>query len=103
MANKMLTAEKLTWSDILAGATPAVRISISRESYATDEPWEPPHLRDKALLDVMFRAIYASPRSDNEEFWAFIDSVHQWYNDRGSLTPKQFQAIRTVYQRIRPA
>jgi hypothetical protein len=107
MANKMLDTEKVTWGEILAaGRTINIGISYRHEPetrspapYKAEEPWQPPHLHDKAVIDLMFRTIYARPRTGNDGFWEFIDSVHQWYLDKGWLTQSQYNAIRRSYKR----
>ncbi len=108
MANKMLTVEKLTWGEILAAGGTTINISLARTrtpntapfSTGESEDWLPPHLTDKVLIDAMFRAIFAQPRSDNEEFWQWVDSVHHYWHENGRLTPRQYQGIRRTYSRI---
>lgn len=102
MANKMLTAERATWGEVLAAGGASVRITLQREPYQPEENWQPPHLRDKVIIDQMFRVVYAQPRTGNEELWQFIDSVHQWWQDKQFLTPRQYAAIRAIVTRVRP-
>ena len=109
-ANAYIASWEMTWEDVLARPQATViNIGLQRAPPATnpyrgeDQDWDPPHLRDKVVIDTMFRAIYAQPRTDNEEFWTFLDSVHQYWKDKQRLTPKQFQAIRNCYQRVRKA
>lgn len=100
MVNAMLTKEKVTWGEVLAQAPPAVRISISREAYEGDgEAWVPPHLKDKVLIDTMFRTLYSQPRTGNEDFWRWVDDVHQKFGQYGCLTQGQYTALRRCYQR----
>ena len=104
-ANAYIDSWKMTWEDVLTQhKVMNITLHQAQPAYQGDErDWDPPHLRDKVVIDTMFRAIYAQPRSDNEEFWTFMDSVHQYWKDKGRLTPKQFQAIRNCYQRVRKA
>jgi hypothetical protein len=102
MANDLIKAAGKTWADVLATDN-VVNIVLQRPApkpYTTTEDWSPPHLTDKVLIDAMFRAIYAQPRSSNEEFWQWVDSVHQQWLDRGRLTPGQYQAVRRCYSRV---
>lgn len=101
LANAMLTREKLSWEQALAAPERTVTVTVSRqpEPYKAEENWSSPHLSDKVMIDLMFRAIYAQPRSGNEEFWQFMDSIHQRWQQFGSLSPGQYQALRNCYRR----
>lgn len=104
MANDLIKAAGKTWEEVLTAGN-VVNITLQRRQPAAEayeapaEDWSPPHLTDKVLIDAMFRAIYAQPRSDNEEFWQWVDSVHQQWLDRKRLTPGQYQAVRRCYSR----
>jgi hypothetical protein len=105
MANAMIKAANKTWAEVLVTEN-VINITMARaqpaaQAYAgEDADWSPPHLTDKILIDAMFRAIFTQPRSDNEEFWQWVDSVHQQWLDRGRLTPGQYQAVRRCYARV---
>jgi hypothetical protein len=102
MANDLVKAAGKTWEDVLTTEN-VVNITLQRRQpapFKAEEDWSPPHLTDKVLIDAMFRAIYAQPRSDNEEFWQWVDSVHQQWLDRKRLTPGQYQAVRRCYSRV---
>lgn len=99
MANKLLAAEKLTWEEVLASTPPAVRISIQRQPYTAEENWSPVHLRDKVMIDLMFRIIYTQPRGE-ESFWQWLDDVHEKFRRYGQLTQGQYTALRKSYQRV---
>lgn len=106
MANALIKAADKTWADVLSNGGTTINIAVQRAQPAAqpyageDADWSPPHLTDTVLIDAMFRVIYASPRSDNEEFWQWVDSVHQYWLDKRRLTPKQYQGIRRTYTRI---
>jgi len=110
-ANDIVKGADLDWSEVLA-TQHAVNIQIglkqpgpgpfgmSQADYeGSDADWSPPHLTDKVIIETMFRAIYSQPRSDNEEFWQWLDSVHQHWLDHRRLTPKQYQGVRRSYAR----
>jgi hypothetical protein len=101
-ANRIVKEAGTTWQDVLAGPDKSFRVSIERR-YTAEENWVPPHLRDKIHIDLMFRAIFTQPRTSNEEFWQFIDSVHQWWTEKGMLTQPMYNAIKSCYKRIRPS
>lgn len=101
-ANEIIAGEKLTWADVLAPQGNVINITLPRTApnpYRGGEEWSPPHLKDKVTIDLMFRAIFAMPRTDNEQFWQWADGVHQWYLDHQSLTPGQYDAVRKCYGR----
>lgn len=102
-ANEIIAGEKLTWAEVLAQQGSVINISLARtppqSAYKGGDEWAPPHLHDKVTIDLMFRAIFAQPRGANEEFWQWVDSVHQWYLDHHSLTSAQYEAIRKCYGR----
>lgn len=104
-ANEIIKGEKLTWNDLLAEA-PMRQVTVTVNRYPTHQPyqsdgdWVSPHLKDKVMIDLMFRGVFAQPRSSNEEFWQFMDSIHHWFEEHKSLTQRQFNALRTCYQRV---
>jgi hypothetical protein len=105
MANSMLVVAGLTWTDVLT-TEHTLNISVRRQAPAqsyegSQDEWSPPHLRDKVIIDTMFRGLYAQPRSSNEEFWQWMDSVHNYWRQHERLTPRQYQALRRCYQRLR--
>ena len=94
----------MTWSEVLAGPERSFRVVVTREpamagAYQAEENWTPPHLRDKVMIDLMFRAIFSQPRTGNEEFWRTMDSIHANFVKYGSLTQGQYNAIRNCYRR----
>lgn len=105
-ANEIIKGENLTWSDVLAAApTTTINISLRRGAPQThyegeQADWSPPHLRDAVMINMMFKAVFSQPRTGNEEFWQFMDSIHHWFEEHKSLTQRQFNALRTCYQRV---
>lgn len=105
MANKMVKSSGLGWEDLLNTAR-HMSISISHHAapatrYKAEENWSPPHLRDQPVIDMMFRTILAHPHADG--YREFLESVHQWWLDRKSLTQSQYNAIRRAYNSVSPA
>jgi len=94
-ANRMVKAENMTWADVLAGPEKSFRISITRTG-EPQEDWVPPHLKDKVVIDLMFKSIYAQPRT-TDGFWQWLDDVHQKYLTFGQLSQGQYQALRRCY------
>lgn len=107
-ANDLIKAEGLMWSDVLQVSN-VVNITLQRPGAgppaAQAEDWVAPHLKDKVVIDLMFRAVFSQPRSDNEEFWTFMDSIHHRWDRHENLTQGQYNALRRCYNRVvrRPA
>lgn len=87
------------WMEVLCPTPEPGPFGMSQKDFQQDEDWSPPHLTDKVNIDMMFRVIYAQPRSDNEEFWQWCDSVHQQWLDRRRLTHGQYTSVRRSYVR----
>lgn len=98
MANELLKREKLSWVEVLGNEGRTVRVSITREP--VDENWIAPHLRDKVVIETMFRAIVATRApGDNGDFWGFLASVKLRWATHGALTQGQYQALKNCYNR----
>lgn len=100
-ANKMLAADNMTWADLLTERPRHVTVSMTREPYKAEEAWVPPHLKDKVMIELMFRAVFAQPRSDNEEFWQFMDSIHNRWRKHANLSQGQYSALKRCYSRVK--
>lgn len=98
-ANRMLATEQTSWEEVLKGPERVLRVSIQREPYQTDENWVAPHLKDKVMIELMFRSIYSAPRTGNEDFWRWVDDVHAKWLRFGQLTQGQHTALRNCYKR----
>jgi len=104
-ANNMISAAGTTWVAVLReDLFNAVNITIQRapppaSAYQEQDGWMPPHLNDAPVIEMMFRAVFAIPRSDDEEFWQFMDSIHQRWKEHANLTPNQYTALRKTYNR----
>jgi hypothetical protein len=48
---------------------------------------------DASLIDPMFERAFANVRP-NSSFREFVDSIHEWWETKGYLTQRQFQALR---------
>lgn len=105
-ANEYLAACQISWADVLReDLLNTVNITLARapppaSAYAQEDGWMPPHLNDKTVIEMMFRAVYSVPRGDNEEFWQWLDSIHQRFQEYGNLTPAQYTSLRRSYNRV---
>lgn len=99
-ANEIIKGEGLTWPDVF---TATVNITLQRTPVSPEgfgpvaEEWIPPHLKDAHVINVMFQTIYAQPRTDNEGFWQFLDSIHHQWTQHQALKQNQYQALRRSY------
>jgi hypothetical protein len=105
MANAMVNDAGTTWEAVLAESLfNVVNIEIQRapppaSAYQQEDGWTPPHLNDKDAIQLMFKTVFALPRSGNDEFWEWMDSIHRRFQEHGNLTPKQYSGLRRTYQR----
>jgi transcriptional regulator GlxA family with amidase domain len=97
-ANRLLKSADTDWETVLLPPERSVRITVQREA-APQEDWVPPHLKDKVMIDLMFRSIYSQPRSGNEGFWQWLDDIHEKFRRFGQLSPGQYLTLRKCYQR----
>lgn len=106
-ANRMLEASGETWEDVIAGPTKSFKVEIfSQRPYKAEETegtWVAPHLKDKVIIDTMFRAVYSQPRTGSEDFWRWVDDVHNKWERHRVLTPNQYVALRKCYMRATSA
>jgi hypothetical protein len=64
------------------------------------EDWNvEPHLRNQETLGIIFKAIYAQPRTGNEDYWRVIDSIHEGFLKHGCVTGAGYSIIREAYRR----
>ena len=99
LANDLIKKERMTWDEVLAQNAPSLNIVLSRTGYKADEDWIAPHLKDKVMIDLMFRAVFAQPRTGNEDFWQWMDSIHNRWSAHGNLSQGQYNALKKCYQR----
>lgn len=99
-ANEIIKGENLQWEDVLAGGGGStISIHFARPE-PTNESWVAPHLRDKVMIDLMFRGVYTMPRTGSEEWWRQLDKIHQSFIEHAVLTPQQYQLVSRAYQRV---
>jgi hypothetical protein len=104
LANAMLVREGTNWTNVLEGPVRVPKISITMYERPKEEgDWLAPHLKDKVMIDTMFRAIYTQPRQGNEDFWREIDTMHNNFMKHGVVTQPQYIKLKKVYQRITTA
>lgn len=98
-ANEIIKGENLQWEDVITGGGSTLTLHFARPE-PTNDGWIAPHLRDKVMIDLMFRGVYTMPRSDNEEWWQNLDRIHQSFLNHAVLTPQQYQLVSRAYQRV---
>lgn len=105
-ANEIIKGEGLTWDELLhALPSRGVTVTVTRNHFTQDAPpasdnWVPPHLRDKVIIDLMFRTVMAQPRHDGEDIWTFLDSIFQRWETHGNLTQGQYRGLQNCYRRV---
>lgn len=110
MANALIEAAGSTWEEVLKDADPArvVTVTVTRHGFQQDlkpdETWIAPHLKDKVIIDLMFRAVYATDVSAwPNDFRKFMTSIHERWHKYGNLTQGQYNALKNCYNRVKRA
>ena len=93
-ANAMLASANNNWTDFVTGKVKMV------QERATDTPEYDggTHYRDEDKINEMFQHLY-DKTSHSSSFIDFIDSVYEWWTDKGFLTQAQYNAIKSAYER----
>jgi len=91
MANATLIEANLNWDEFLRGKAKitgdAPTVHSGKQYDNADE------------INQMFDAVLKSVKPGTS-FHKFLESVHDWWDVRGSLTEKQYKALRKTYERI---
>ncbi|MFQ5742007.1 MAG: hypothetical protein ACE5HV_00280 [Acidobacteriota bacterium] len=85
-ANAMLAEMNNSWEELLRGK---VRMRAADD----DEAPRGKHHTDAEEIDTLFEDLFTSV-SPASSFRDFVESVHEWWEDKGFLTEKQYQALR---------
>lgn len=56
--------------------------------------------RDYPEAETMFDEVF-SYGGLSDSFREFLESIHEWYEDKGFLTPKQLDALKKAYDNIK--
>lgn len=108
-ANRIVKESGMSWQDVLRQAVVhETNITLHRGApppgayqAAPQQDWGgiAAHLKDKVIIDTMFRGIFAQQRVGYDEFWATMDSIHGHFQKHGSLTAGQYRAVQNSYRR----
>jgi hypothetical protein len=101
-ANALLASANVNWEEFL-GAVDEAKASSSSTRSNSDSDFSDIHgsssyqgsgaCSDASLIDPMFEQAFANVRPGSS-FRDFIESIHEWWETRGYLTQRQFQALR---------
>lgn len=93
-ANALLAKEGKTWEQVLNSSGPSIGDIFSHTWRPPANPYVNPALRDREKIMRMFDAVLYSVKSSAREF---IESLHEQFLDRGSLSQKQYDALEKFY------
>lgn len=93
-ANAMLAASNNNWQDFIKGKVKMV----STYETQTDSDSSNKHTNAQEI-NMWFDEICSNPRT-SLGFLDFIESVRSWWEQKGFLTDKQYEAIKSAYERI---
>ena len=88
-ANAMLAGRNMTWELFIKGRYPKGAFSDNevQVKYDDDEIEE--------MFETVMRNVAGTSFAD------FIDSIHTWWEEKGFLTEKQFNALKRAYNQAR--
>ena len=95
-ANAILASANVNWEEFLKALTSSSPQSSS--SKVADDEFEDvgrrsgKHDDEKEINRLFARAFSNTPK--NSGFRNFLDSVYEWWEEKGFLTEKQYQAIK---------
>jgi hypothetical protein len=94
MANALLNRHNANWDEVLRGKVPM----IDADPFGTSPkmgkiPDKGAHYTNAAEIDAMFANIYNRLRP-TDAFKVYVDSVHEWWEQKGFLTQKQYDVIK---------
>ncbi len=96
-ANAMLASMNNNWQDFIAGK---VRLVSAATSLADDDvaAGVATNFDNEEEIRKLFQRLY-DKTSPESSFLDFVDSVHEWWQEKGFLTKSQYEAIRTAYDK----
>lgn len=102
-ANKMLSEAKITWEEI------AIALDKFNDAYPQDGPrkapetnWEDftPHGHHTDAQEINRLFVRVRTRNHNASFEAFLDSINDWWLEKGFLTRKQYQRLKAAAEEM---
>lgn len=105
MANKMVKDADLTWDQVLNDMRGHVSIQVfdftmkPGQGNPFDTGDAPDPHRNANVINQMFAMVYSVP-ADGSEFWTWLDSVKNQWDQNGRLTKTQYDGLRRSYARV---
>ncbi len=95
MANTILVEANVSWEELLR-AKVAVTSSVAAQSV----PQGGKRYTNKEEIETMLSGVLSSMLAGSS-FHTFIKSLEDWWNEKGWLTEKQYNALRKSYERVK--
>ncbi len=92
MANTMLAENNANWEELLRSK---VKVSAKPEPAFAGKRYT-----NSEEIEEMLREILGSIKTGSS-FFAFIESLKEWWEDKGFLTEKQYNSLRKSYARLK--
>jgi hypothetical protein len=97
-ANAILASANVNWEEFLGAVEESKTSTASRRTnsdsdFSDIDGTSSSACSDASLIDPLFERAFANVRP-NSSFREFVDSIHEWWEARGYLTQRQFQALR---------
>jgi len=87
MANSVLASQNQTWEDLLSGKI----VMISPPADTKPKPSSSIRYTDAIEIDGYFDAL---SQRNLGTFKEWVDSVHQWWEEKGFLTEAQYKTLK---------
>ena len=91
MANAALIEANLNWDEFLRGKA---RITGDTPTVHSGKKYD-----NASEINQMFDAVLQNVKPGSS-FFKFLESIHDWWDVKGWLTEKQYNALRKTYERI---
>lgn len=97
-ANAMLASANVNWEEFLGAVETAKTAPPPRSDSGFSDVHGPGYdgsgaCRDAAIVEPMFEQAFVKVRPGSS-FRDFLDSLREWWEEKGYLTQRQFQALR---------
>jgi hypothetical protein len=98
-ANAMLKAERKNWEDLITGLVPMTKEAEARPQRRNyEDPLQHEYPSSESINTAFEEAFNRVNRASS--FYATIESIHTWWEEKGFLTEKQLSVILKAAGRI---
>lgn len=93
-ANAVLMESNINWEQLLRS-----KVSV-KDAGQNQTTYKGRQFTNTAEIDAMFDALFKKIPTTSSFRTGFLDDVHKWWEEKGFLTEKQYNAVLKSYERI---